>query len=261
MACYRGEQYDPDLGLYYLRARYYNPVTGRFMNVDTLAGDGQRRYQYAAADPVDGADPSGNFVLEAYRPLWAPLQIQIPIPTWCFNGTGTSVGGYLPPCKHHWIVMVNWRPLYGLSQFAFGHHPLGHWHHTYISIFNPDSDQGTDTWGVLGEKHGEKGTSKNQEVLYDDPRNNNVGGGETEVRCSDSEAQTLESALNATDYASGHVCPSCGANYHNWWWRQPPDGYNSNTYTWNMINNWGKTPPDELNAPGYHYAAGYAGYF
>jgi RHS repeat-associated protein len=31
---YRGEQYDPDLGLYYLRARYYNPVTGRFMSRD-----------------------------------------------------------------------------------------------------------------------------------------------------------------------------------------------------------------------------------
>jgi uncharacterized protein RhaS with RHS repeats len=26
---YRGEQYDQDLGLYYLRARYYNPGTGR----------------------------------------------------------------------------------------------------------------------------------------------------------------------------------------------------------------------------------------
>ena len=27
---YRGEQYDSDLGLYYLRARYDNPLTGRF---------------------------------------------------------------------------------------------------------------------------------------------------------------------------------------------------------------------------------------
>jgi hypothetical protein len=25
---YRGEQYDSDLGLYYLRARYYNPAGG-----------------------------------------------------------------------------------------------------------------------------------------------------------------------------------------------------------------------------------------
>lgn len=31
---YRGEQYDADLGLYYLRARYYNPQTGRFMSRD-----------------------------------------------------------------------------------------------------------------------------------------------------------------------------------------------------------------------------------
>ena len=29
---YRGEQFDADLGLYYLRARYYNPQTGRFLS-------------------------------------------------------------------------------------------------------------------------------------------------------------------------------------------------------------------------------------
>jgi RHS repeat-associated protein len=30
---YRGEQYDSDLGLYYLRARYMNSLTGRFLAV------------------------------------------------------------------------------------------------------------------------------------------------------------------------------------------------------------------------------------
>ena len=35
---YRGEQYDSDLGLYYLRARYYNPATGRFMSRDPQDG-------------------------------------------------------------------------------------------------------------------------------------------------------------------------------------------------------------------------------
>src|SRR5208282_1784213 len=31
---YRGEQYDADLGLYYLRARYFNPLRGRFLTRD-----------------------------------------------------------------------------------------------------------------------------------------------------------------------------------------------------------------------------------
>ena len=35
---YRGEQYDSDLSLYYLRARYYNPLTGRFMSRDPEEG-------------------------------------------------------------------------------------------------------------------------------------------------------------------------------------------------------------------------------
>jgi hypothetical protein len=69
-------------------------------------------------------------------------------------------------------------------------------------------------------------------------------------------------ALVVTDFTDSHrECPSCGKNYHNWWWRQPPDGNNSNTYTFNMIYNWGKTPPAELNAPGYELSSGYAGYF
>jgi len=103
---YRGEQYDPDLSLYYLRARYYNQVTGRFLNVDSLAGQGQRRYEYAGANPVDGMDPSGKFVLEAYRPLGAGLLIKFPwfsfspsIPPWCGGAGSGPMGSLLPPCK------------------------------------------------------------------------------------------------------------------------------------------------------------------
>lgn len=33
---YTGEQFDPDLALYYLRARYYGPQIGRFWTMDTL---------------------------------------------------------------------------------------------------------------------------------------------------------------------------------------------------------------------------------
>jgi RHS repeat-associated protein len=65
---YRGEQYDPDLGLYYLRARYYNPATGRFLSRDPENGKPVdpktlRKYLYAGGDPVNAADPTG-------RDLW-----------------------------------------------------------------------------------------------------------------------------------------------------------------------------------------------
>ena len=59
---YRGEQFDGDLGLYYLRARYFNPLTGRFLSRDPEDVEDPpslHRYMYAAADPVDRADPTG----------------------------------------------------------------------------------------------------------------------------------------------------------------------------------------------------------
>ena len=71
---YRGEQYDPGLGLYYLRARYYNPVTGRFMSRDpedhALAKpNGLHKYLYANGDPLNRVDPSG-------RAIWLSSSLQ-----------------------------------------------------------------------------------------------------------------------------------------------------------------------------------------
>jgi RHS repeat-associated protein len=59
------EQYDPDLGLYYLRARWVDPITGRFLTRDTDTGDPKapatlHKYLYANGDPVDFRDPSGH---------------------------------------------------------------------------------------------------------------------------------------------------------------------------------------------------------
>ena len=72
---YRGEQYDPDLGLYYLRARYYNPNTGRFMSRDPNAPQPRNskavpidpkylhKYLYANGDPINRIDPGGRIDL------------------------------------------------------------------------------------------------------------------------------------------------------------------------------------------------------
>jgi RHS repeat-associated protein len=59
------EQWDPDLKLNYLRARYLSLGTGRFWTMDTDQGDQQdplslHKYLYVSANPVNGIDPSGH---------------------------------------------------------------------------------------------------------------------------------------------------------------------------------------------------------
>ncbi len=65
---YAGEQYDSASGLYYLRARYYDPESGRFLTHDPYPGRLNEpvtlhRYLYGNANPVMYTDPSGKFAL------------------------------------------------------------------------------------------------------------------------------------------------------------------------------------------------------
>jgi RHS repeat-associated protein len=66
---YSGEQFDPTLGLYYLRARLMNPLTGRFSSADSYPGDEEdpmslHKYLYAACSPTNGIDTSGRMTIQ-----------------------------------------------------------------------------------------------------------------------------------------------------------------------------------------------------
>jgi RHS repeat-associated protein len=56
---YTGREYDAKGGLYYNRARYYEPATGGFISQDPIAAG--QRYAYTSGDPVDSFDPSGGW--------------------------------------------------------------------------------------------------------------------------------------------------------------------------------------------------------
>jgi RHS repeat-associated protein len=65
---YAGEQFDANLGFYYLRARYMNPSNGRFHSMDSYEGSAfepvtLHKYLYANANPENNIDPSGNITL------------------------------------------------------------------------------------------------------------------------------------------------------------------------------------------------------
>jgi RHS repeat-associated protein len=70
---FTGEQRDAT-GLVYLRARMYDPASGRFMQRDTHPGGtgdpgSQHRYAYVANNPVNATDPSGHDPLKLNKAL------------------------------------------------------------------------------------------------------------------------------------------------------------------------------------------------
>ena len=57
---YTGRQFDSTGGLYYYRARYYDPTTGRFLSEDPIRfKGGVNFYAYVGNDPVNRTDPFG----------------------------------------------------------------------------------------------------------------------------------------------------------------------------------------------------------
>jgi len=78
---YYGQQYDPDLGLYFKRARYYNQDRGRFMTMDPYAGSIDRpttlhKYMFAAADPVNKIDACGMAETLEYGVLTSQIALR-----------------------------------------------------------------------------------------------------------------------------------------------------------------------------------------
>ena len=96
---YRSEVRDSLTGLDYLRARYYESETGRFLSRDPLAGQitnplTQNSYLYVIADPVNRVDPTG----EESKSL-AELAGTYGVKATLFGGVTFSIGYAIARCN------------------------------------------------------------------------------------------------------------------------------------------------------------------
>ncbi|HXA28132.1 MAG TPA: FG-GAP-like repeat-containing protein [Candidatus Angelobacter sp.] len=82
---FAGEYLDSDTGLYYLRARYYDPSTAQFLTRDPAAPTTRAPYDYVGDNPLNGSDPIGLDSNCSIFAFWAS--------DWCAReGAGTTTG-------------------------------------------------------------------------------------------------------------------------------------------------------------------------
>jgi RHS repeat-associated protein len=75
---YTAREFDRETGLYFYRARYYDPAVSRFLNEDLIRFEGGINfYAYAFNGPIGTVDPSG---LKCSRPSFADLWKKYPTP-------------------------------------------------------------------------------------------------------------------------------------------------------------------------------------
>ncbi len=109
---FTGREYDTATGFQYNRARYYDPVTGRFLTPDP-AGCGCRcqgssAYAYAGGDPVGRTDPTGLFVVSSHLfdggggDFWSDMEMGFPT---------SAEAGYPQYPPSGWVGLPgNWEP-------------------------------------------------------------------------------------------------------------------------------------------------------
>ena len=110
---FTGREWDPDTGLYYYRARYYDPRLGRFISEDPMgfnAGD-PNFYAYVFSNPANRVDPSGLEVQECFRPMVGAPSVSHSFVYLTKKNVGFGLG---PPTA--WIPFTPFMPVPGVIE-------------------------------------------------------------------------------------------------------------------------------------------------
>ncbi len=145
---YRGYVYDNETGLYYLKSRYYDPETGRFINADIYCDTnssifGTNMFTYCNNNPVNQIDPEGT---DAYWLQFSnavnsightSLLLKDSVNNWWYFYWGPKQA-ILRPCGKDDFSMSE------LNSYLTGFDPRPH-HNYYVyatNVFNDSEDVG-----------------------------------------------------------------------------------------------------------------------
>jgi RHS repeat-associated protein len=131
---YTGRESDSETGLYYYRARYYDPIPGRFLSEDPLGFDGEDAnfYAYVGNNPSAWTDPDG---LRKYKCTLFGGCYKIPFGPGLSKGCPCKGGARLPDFVSTSLsIAVPWTGGWG-SWTLSG--TLDRYGHTYWSPIGP----------------------------------------------------------------------------------------------------------------------------
>ena len=93
---FQGREYDYDTALYYFRARWYEPETGRWLSPDPIGiSGGLNLYAFCGNDPVNFVDPSGLAIVRNNTP-W-PIVVSGGLGTGKGHGNRKNYYAVIPP--------------------------------------------------------------------------------------------------------------------------------------------------------------------
>ena len=102
---YTGREWDQEAGLYYYRARYMDPTTGRFLSEDPIGFDGGINfYAYVKNNPVNLTDPTGLIPPDFWKKYPRKPTPVGPFGPVCGSGQGATLipdGPWKDACKIH----------------------------------------------------------------------------------------------------------------------------------------------------------------
>lgn len=213
---YTGRDYDPETGLRYYRARYYDPSIGRFLSEDPLKFEtGPNHYVYVANDPINLYDPSGKRTRVCCRKLKGPEVEDV------------------------------WSGLRKLGAKGSGQK------HCFILVTGDEvpekAPNGTPTNGritIALNRNEKTGEGEVHDWNFGSDKVPNEARDCVDVKdAGPCKERFLISLYNDRDI---NPCSGCGHNYH---WLGP----NSNTFVYETLENFDMTPPPIKHAPGYKH--------